>query len=546
MTTSPETALLRLLPVPRTAAPGERGFPLRAGTPVVVADAELLTSAALFAERLAAETGLVLGRVEAGAPRPGAISARVDPADPAIAAIPVARGVSASGDDLGAERHALTVDGDGIRVVGASAAGVHRALTTLVALAEQLPADPAGIGLPALALADGPALAWRGLSLDVARARFSVAEVCRVIDLLDRYKLNVLHLHLTDDQAWRLEIGSRPELTHGQEPGAFFTQAQYREVVAHAAARHITVVPEIDMPGHSTAAIAACPELSSAEATALPGSTEEMWARLVAGELRPLWLEPGRPEVWRFVEEVIAELAALTPGRFLHIGGDEAFGMPVADHRAFVTRARALVRAHGKEPIGWQESIRVAAAPGELVQLWIDEELAPDPAHPFLTVLPPQLADMLLSSSREATEDTALMAEQQARVLVSSGGRAYLDRPYAEAVTGEAEERRARLGHPLYPPVTLRDVCTAPIAGLDAETAFEVAGFEAVVWCESVNDADDLFFLLLPRLPALAARAWSPGPAPSWDDLRTRLAAQAPAWRRHGLTWFPAPSVDWT
>ncbi|MFE7560174.1 family 20 glycosylhydrolase [Kitasatospora sp. NPDC057500] len=546
MTTSPETALLRLLPVPRTAVPGERGFPLRAGTPVVVADSELLTSAALFAERLAAETGLVLGRAEVGAARPGAISVRVDPADPAIAAIPVARGVSASGDDLGAERHTLTVDGDGIRVVGASAAGVHRALTTLVALAEQLPADSTGVGLPALALTDGPALAWRGLSLDVARARFSVAEVCRVIDLLDRYKLNVLHLHLTDDQAWRLEIGSRPELTHGQEPDAFFTQAQYREAVAYAAARHVTVVPEIDMPGHSTAAIAAYPELSSAEATALPGSTEEMWAKLVAGELRPLWLEPGRPEVWQFVEEVIAELAALTPGRFLHIGGDEAFGMPVADHRAFVARARELVRSHGKEPIGWQESVRVASAPGELVQLWIDEEVAPDPAHPFLTVLPPQVRDMLLAASREATEDTALMAEQQARVLVSSGGRAYLDRPYAEAVTGEAEERRARLGHPLYPPVTLRDACTAPIAGLDAETAFEVAGFEAVVWCESVNGADDLFFLLLPRLPALAARAWSPGPARSWDDLRTRLAAQSPAWRRHGLTWFPAPSVDWT
>ncbi|MFE6868972.1 family 20 glycosylhydrolase [Kitasatospora sp. NPDC057692] len=540
-----DAALRHILPVPRTVVRGEGTFVLRPGTPVVVATEDLLGPAGLFVERLAAETGLELGRPRTGIAGPEAVLLAVDAGDPGVTAVPAARGLSAAGEDLGAERHTLAVGPGGIRVTGASPTGVHRGLGTLVALAEQLPATAEGIELPVLDAADGPALAWRGLSFDVARAAFSPAEVRRVIDLLDRYKLNVLHLHLTDDQAWRLEITARPELTRGLAPEAYFTQAQYRELVAYAAARFITVVPEIDMPGHSTAAITACPGLTSQDTASLPRTAEERLARFLAGEFRPLWLEPGRPEVWRFVDEVLAEVAALTPGRFVHIGGDEAFGMPAGDHHDFVARARERVRAHGKEPIGWQETVRAAAEPGEAVQLWIDPELAPDPAHPFLAMLPPQVVDLLLESERESAADTVRMGGQRAAVVLSARGRAYLDRRYAEAVDGEAEERRARIGHPIYPPHTVRDACTTPITGIDDDPGFDVAGFEAAVWCETVGDADDLSFLLLPRLPGLAQRAWAAGPARDWEDLRTRLAAQAPAWRRHGHTWFPAPSIDW-
>ncbi|GAA1392985.1 family 20 glycosylhydrolase [Kitasatospora putterlickiae] len=540
-----EAALRRILPVPRSVTRGEGTFVLRPGTPVVVATEDLLGPAALFVERLAAETGLELGRPRTGTAGPGAVLLTVDAAHPGVTAVPVARGLSALGDDLGAERHTLTVGPEGVRVTGASPTGVHRGLGTLVALAEQLPATAAGVELPAIDAADGPALAWRGLSLDVVRTAFSAAEVRRVIDLLDRYKLNVLHLHLTDDQAWRLEITARPELTRDMDPEDYFTQARYRELVAYAAARFITVVPEIDMPGHSTAAITACPELTSQDTASLPRSAEERLARFLAGDFRPMWLEPGRPEVWSFVDDVLAEVAALTPGRFVHIGGDEAFGMPAGDHQDFVARVRERVRAHGKEPIGWQETVRAPGAPGEVVQLWIDPELAPDPAHPVLSMLPPQVVGLILESERESAADALRMGEQRATVVLSARGRAYLDRRYAEAVDGAAEERRLRLGHPVYPPHTVRDACTAPITGIDDDPGFAVAGFEAAVWCESVDDADDLSFLLLPRLPGLAERAWTAGPARDWEDLRARLAAQAPAWRRHGHTWFPAPSVDW-
>ncbi|MFF0295320.1 family 20 glycosylhydrolase [Kitasatospora sp. NPDC004614] len=304
-------------------------------------------------------------------------------------------------------------------------------------------------------------------------------------------------------------------------------------------------MPEIDMPGHSTAAILAHPDRCSAVPTAVPSTPQELMAKLMAGEFRPVWLEPGREQVWQFVDDVLAELAALTPGRFVHIGGDEPFGMPTADRREFVTRVRERVRAHGKEPIGWQETVRTPSAPGEVVQLWIDEELAPDPDAPFMAMLPPQLAEMILASAGDAAGGTELMAEQRAGVILSPSGRTHLDRPYAETVEGEDEERRSRLGHRGYPPATVELSCTGPIVGIDTEAGFEAAGFEAAIWCESVNDADDLSFLLLPRLPGLAERAWTAGPARSWDDLRVRLGAQAPGWRRDGYVWFPDPSVDW-
>ncbi|WP_405680328.1 family 20 glycosylhydrolase [Streptomyces sp. NBC_01238] len=160
-------------------------------------------------------------------------------------------------------------------------------------------------------------------------------------------------------------------------------------------------------------------------------------------------------------------------------------------------------------------------------------------------MLPPQVVDMFLAAFQEAVEDTDRMGEQRARVVISTRVRAYLDRPYADAVAGEAEERRRRLGRPGYPPLTIRESCTAPITGIDDGPGFDVAGFETTIWCETVNDSDDLSFLLLPRLPGLAERAWTAGPARNWEDLRARLAARASAWRRHGHTWFPEPSIDW-
>ncbi len=541
-----------LLPAPLSAH--ERGgtFLLRAGTAVTVGDPALLPLGRLLVERIAAGTGIRLAEPEVTAEVPpgtgGGVRLALGSADAALTGVPAARGVSPSGAPLDAERFALDIDEQRIRLIGSAAAGLHHAVTALTALAEQAGPGAEGIGIPTLALADGPELAWRGLSFDVVRHAFTVEEVRTVIDLLARYRMNVLHLHLTDDQGWRVEIPSRPALT--PEGAAFFTTDEYRSIVAYAAERHITVIPEVDMPGHSGTAIAAYPGLCRS-GVAQPMYTDPMEAvaRMAADDFAPQYLDPEKDEVWAFVDDVIGAIAALTPGPFLHIGGDEAFGMPQDLHNAFVERAREIVLAHGKQPVGWQETSRAypgSGADGPLVQLWIGENALPsDPEHPLLQMLPPQLIELFATTFAEAADDPRRLIAQRARVIMSRTDLAYLDTPYAESSSDpEAEARRARVGMPGYPAATVERFATAPIPGLDAETDLDVIGFEAAIWCETVQSFDDLTFLLLPRLPVLAERAWTTGPARDWEGLRVRLAAQASVWRRDGLTYFPAPSVD--
>ncbi|MBO9624895.1 MAG: family 20 glycosylhydrolase [Microbacterium sp.] len=542
-----------LLPAPLSAHGRGGAFLLRAGTAVTVDDPALLPLGRLLVERIAAGTGIRLAAPEVAADLPPGSGAGVrlalDGADAALTGVPAARGVSPSGAPLDGERFAIDVDEQRIRLIGSAPAGLHHAVTVLTALAEQAEPGAEGISIPTLALADGPELAWRGLSFDVVRHAFAVEEVRTVIDLLARYRMNVLHLHLTDDQGWRVEIPTRPALT--PDGSRFFTTDEYRSIIAYAAERHITVIPEIDMPGHSGTAISAYPELCrSGVAQPVYADPMEAVARMAADGFTPQYLDPEKDEVWAFVDDVIGAIAALTPGPFLHIGGDEAFGMPPELHTAFVKRAREIVRAHGKEPVGWQETSRAdpgSDADGPLVQLWIGENALPsDPEHPLLQMLPPQLIELFATTFAEAADDPRRLIAQRARVIMSRTDLAYLDTPYAESSPDpEAEARRARVGMPGYPAATVERFATAPIPGLDAETDLDVIGFEAAIWCETVQSFDDLTFLLLPRLPVLAERAWNAGPARDWEGLRTRLAAQSPVWRRDGLTYFPAPSVDW-
>jgi hexosaminidase len=201
-------------------------------------------------------------------------------------------------------------------------------------------------------IADGPRYAWRGLSLDVARTFFDVAAVKRVIDLLSLYKFNVLHLHLTDDQGWRIEIPELPRLAEiggsralGDRPGGFYSVAQFEDIVAYAAERYVTVVPEVDMPGHCAAALLAYPALASAPGGPAAGAN---------------LLNPDDPDVAAFVRTVVGSLAAMAPGTYLHIGGDEAFGMAPDAYDRFLDMSRAAARSVGKIPVMWEDAARTS------------------------------------------------------------------------------------------------------------------------------------------------------------------------------------------
>ncbi|MCK2216037.1 family 20 glycosylhydrolase [Actinomadura sp. ATCC 31491] len=412
------------------------------------------------------------------------------------------------------ERHTVTITPGEVTIAGPSVQAVLRGAATLVQLAE------CGAGrLPLGRVADGPALAWRGLMLDVVRHPFRVAEIRRVIGLLARYKLNVLHLHLTDSEGWRLRSTARPGLD-ATSPGELITGPELAALTAYAAARGVTIVPEIDLPGHSRAAVRAYPGLAGSRAAARLG-----------------YLDPAAPETPAFVEETVAEFAAASRGRFVHVGGDEPFGMPDEAYGEAVAMAVRAAHAAGRRVVAWQETVRTGAlGEGDLVQLWIGAEThidadakkagLPEAAHP--------LVDAMVELFARAPADGPAAAAAGLPVLLSSSDVLYLDRPYGQpAADAEGEARRARLGFREYPPKTLREMFDwtpeSLVRGLDVR----IAGVEAAVWAETITGFDDLAFLLLPRLPGVAERAWT-RERTSWEDHRARLRPHEAVWRATG------------
>jgi len=411
---------------------------------------------------------------------------------------PVALELTGAGSDLGGEAYELAVDASGVTLRAGEPVGLFRGVQTLLQLAG------AGAGVvPGTSIRDHPRLAYRGLMLDVARHFFGVADIKRIIDHAARYKLNHLHLHLTDDQGWRIAIDAWPRLTTyggqtsvGGGPGGWFSKDDYREIVAYAARRFITVVPEIDLPGHTNAALAAYPELSG-------GSTVERYTGIEVGFSA---LRPDLEVTYTFLDQVLGELAALTPGPYLHIGGDEVQTLDADAYAIIVNRAQEIVAGHGKTVIGWHEIAAAKLAPSSVVQFW---------------------------GAMPAAPAVAAAGAQGNRVIMSPADRAYLDMSYDESSplglswAGYIGIQRAYEWDPL-----------SHVLGLDPAA---VLGVEAALWTETAATVADLEYLALPRLAAIAEVAWS-GPG-EWAEFRSRLAAQAAHWDAHGVGYFRSSEV---
>lgn len=390
-------------------------------------------------------------------------------------------------------------------VTAHSGRGVARAAATL---AQLLTVTDGSAMLPQGVIRDEPRFSWRGLSLDVARSFYPVPEVKAVIDLCYLYKLNVLHLHLTDDQGWRLEIPSRPELTEisgatssdGGRAG-FYTVEDFANLQEYAHARGITVVPEIDLPGHTNAATHAIGELNpSGEPTAAYGGMKVGFSMLHPG------LEATEP----FVRDVITSVASQTQGDYVHFGGDEPLDMDPQDYRDLVTQIYEVVAETGKNPVGWQE----AAA-------------APLPAQMIYQFWDPRL-------SRDDVE-TAVAAG--AKVILSPGDRTYLDMKY-DASTSIGQDWAAL--------IELGDSYEwDPASHVKGVKEADVVGVEAAVWTETIHSFEDLTYMLLPRLAAVAEVGWSPQTLRDWDSFAQRIATQSPVWERFGVRWHASPAVNW-
>ena len=541
---------LPVIPAPTTTTTSDETFTLSGESGIAVQSPELAGSAALFVREVRLDTGLTLVPPvirDAATVTPDATPAAVTVliSDEGLGDIPSAAGVRADGKDVD-ERHGLEITSEGVRVWGPTPEAVHRGLTSLRQLITAHLQDGTAV-LPAARIVDGPRFAWRGLSLDVVRTFHTPAEVRRIIDMLALYKLNVLHLHLTDDQGWRVEVPTRPELTRvgaagaiGDRPGGYYRTHELAELVAYAADRYVTVVPEIDMPGHTSAVFTAYPELAPAELRTID---------LGNGNAIPLnALEPGRPETWAFVEDVLDAVVPQFPqSAYVHIGGDEAWGMADEDHAAFVDKAAALVRARGKRVVGWQEIARAALGPGDVAQYWISIDL--DAADAGNGPVPPEdLLPILVEHLRKAKGDAPKALAAGARLIASPTTWLYFDRPHGDASSDpEQEEARKRLGLEFYGPATLRDgLDWDPVEDTPGVTSTDqLAGIEAAIWCETITGPDDLELMLLPRLPGAAEKGWSQQTPTDWPTYAARLAEQSPAWRTRGWTWLKSTEVDW-
>jgi hexosaminidase len=497
----------RLIPAPASMTVGTGApFALTAATPIVVdgGNAEAAQVAEALGSLLRPATDYPLAVSVAGTPvtaPPAAANAEHTG--------PIHLSLAPDRSSLGDEGYELVVTADSVRLVAYRPAGLFRGVQTIRQLLpfkieSEIGREMPSWHIPAVTITDQPRFAWRGGMLDVARHFYTVKEVEQYIDILALYKMNVVHLHLTDDQGWRIALNSRPRLTAvgsvsqvGGGPGGFYTQDDFREIVRYATARYIMVVPEIEMPGHSYAALASYPNVGCANRN--PGTytgTDVGWSTFCVDS----------EATYALLDDVIGELATLSPGPYIHIGGDEVQTLTPAQYAKFIERVQDIVTKHGKKMIGWEEITKAKLLPSTVAQQW--------------------------------KSDSATAALQYgSKLIMSPAEKIYLDMQY----TPETE-----LGLHWAAYVKLSDSYNwDPATYMKGVGESTILGVEAPLWSETVGNITAAEYLLMPRLPAVAEVGWTPQAGRDWTSFRTRIAAHAPRWNQLGINWYRSPEVAW-
>jgi hexosaminidase len=408
---------------------------------------------------------------------------------------------------LGDEGYRLDVTPALITITANRPAGLFYGVQTLRQLMPTSVEHPAAFNrvlrVPAGVIIDAPRFAWRGSMLDVARHFLPLEDVRRHIDRMAFYKLNRLHLHLADDQGWRIEIKSWPKLTEiggssqvGGGAGGFYTQEQFAELARYAAERYVTIVPEIDMPSHINAALASYPSLNcDGVAPPLYHGTDVGFSLICQTS----------DTTYRFISDVVREISALTPSPWFHIGGDEVKKLTHDQYRAFVERVHGIVRSHGRQMIGWGEVAVAALDPTDVVQSWIPDS-------------------------------SALHVARGGKVILSPATRTYLDMKYDSATV---------LGLRWAALIEVRDSYdwdpATHIAGVPERS---VLGVEAPLWSETLVKSEDFEFMAFPRLMAIAEVGWSRGPR-DFESFRQRLGAQGQRLTALGVNFYRSPQIPW-
>jgi hexosaminidase len=419
---------------------------------------------------------------------------------------------------------------NGVKINGANPEGVFYGVQTLIQL---LPTEKSSsLSIPLVQVKDEPRFGYRGMHLDVGRHFFPVSYIKKYIDYISLHKMNYFHWHLTEDQGWRIEIKKYPKLTSvgayrngtiigrfpgtgndNQKYGGFYTQEEIKEVVRYAATRYVTIIPEIEMPGHASAAIAAYPELSAfpEESTTFPPKT--VWSGPTTGkQVQQTWgvfedvFVPSE-NTFKFLEDVIDEVVALFPAPYIHIGGDEspkenwkrsAFCQQLIKEKGlkdehelqsyFIQRMEKYINGKGKKIIGWDEILEGGLAPNATVMSWRGEKGGIEAAK--------QKHDVIMTPTTYVYLDYAQTKKEDS---VTIGGYIPLKKVYN------------------YEPIP---------AELNADEHKYVLGAQANIWTEYVKNNKKLEYMIFPRMTALSEVLWSKKDVKNWDEFQPRLKTQ--------------------
>jgi hexosaminidase len=500
------------------------GFRLHSGTKLVVADP---SSGAQEAAQFLLET------INPYLETPLKTAGQDSKSPSVIRFLPLAR------KPLKAEAYELAINAQHVDIKAADAAGFHYAVQSLRQLLPssfyQTKAAPAASAIiPALHIYDYPRYAWRGLHLDVARNFHPVADVKRLLDLMAMHKLNQFHWHLTDDEGWRIEIKAFPQLTEigafrgydwplapslGSGPekkGGFYTQDEIREVVAYAQKRQITILPEIDMPGHARAMIRSLPQLVDPSDQSVYESVQ-MYKDNV--------LSPCIPATYEVVDRILQEVASLFPGPYLHVGGDEVPDGVWNPERApqckalmareglqnkqqienyFFKRIKIFVEKYGKTMAGWEE---IAAKPG-----FADHKV--------------------LTFAWKSGQDGERLAKEGYPVVLNPADHLYFDLAYSEDPN-----------EPGY--YWAGTIDTAKVYSYAASASPNVRGIQGNLWSETIWTREDLDYRAFPRVVALAEIAWTPRARQNWQNFSQRLdQSHLPRLQAYGVQYRVAPGLS--
>ena len=512
---------INIIPQPVSVVEQEGSFTLTKKTPIIAATANDKNVASLFNTYLKSYYGFALPVVNKGSD-----------------GIILKTNVVKNSNDY----YELVCDKDKIVISGKTDAATFYGMQTLIQL---LPVDKSSdIAVPAVVIKDEPALQYRGAHLDVGRHFFPVSYVKKYIDYLTLHKINYFHWHLTEDQGWRIEIKKYPKLTSvgawrngtivGHYPGSasdktkhggYYTQAEVKEIVAYAAKRYITVIPEIEMPGHSSAAIAAYPYLSCfpdqsthiGNPSAWNGPTQGKQVQQTWGVFEDVFCA-GKETTFKFLEDVLDEVLPLFPSKYVHIGGDECpkenwKKCPLCQQRMkennlknehelqsyFIQRMEKFLNKKGKTIIGWDEILEGGLAPNAIVMSWRGEQGGID------------------------------AATQNHQVIMTPGEYAYIDHSQLK------KDDSLTIGG--YLPLSRIYKWQVVPAALNEDQKKYVLGGQGNLWTEYIDNTSKVDYMLFPRMAALSETLWSAPNVKDWNLFQQKLKVQLQRYNLWGINY---------